>query len=94
MTFAVRGDASSATSVATSSGVVKRPVGMAAVTWSRTAAGSTPAAAPRLAATPSWPSQRSVATGPGETLLMRIPRGPSSCERAFATLSSAAFAAP
>ena len=30
MTFAVRGDASSATSVATSSGVVKRPDGMPA----------------------------------------------------------------
>ena len=37
MTFAVRGEASSATSVATSSGVVKRPLGIPAVACSRTA---------------------------------------------------------
>ena len=39
VTFAVRGEASRAASVATSSGVVKRPVGMPAVACSRTAAG-------------------------------------------------------
>ena len=51
-------------------------------------------AAPIVAATPWSPSQRSVATGPGEMLLMRIPLGPSSCDSALARFSSAAFAAP
>jgi hypothetical protein len=31
---------------------------------------------------------------PGETLLMRMPCGPSSCESALATFSSAALPAP
>ena len=90
----MRGEASSATSVATSSGVVNRPVAMPAAACSRTSAASTPAARPTVAATPSSPSQRSVSTGPGETLLMRMPLGPSSWESALATLSSAALAAP
>ena len=41
--------------------------------------GSTPVAFATVCATPSLPSQRSVLTGPGETSLMRMPRGPSSC---------------
>ena len=44
-------------------GVVKRPVGMPALAWSRTASAATPVAAPIVAATPSSPSHRSVATG-------------------------------
>ena len=67
--MAVLGEASSATSVATSSGVVKRPVGMPATARSRTASALAPVALPIVAATPWSPSQRSVATGPGETLV-------------------------
>jgi hypothetical protein len=80
--------------VATSSGVLKRPEAMPVVTCSRMSAASTPATRPTVAATPSSPSHRSVETGPGETLLMRMPFGPSSCDSAFATFSSAALAAP
>jgi hypothetical protein len=94
LTLAVRGEASSVTRVATSRGVVKRPVGMPAVACWRTASAPAPVAAPIVAATPSAPSHRSVATCPGDTLAIRIPRGPSSCESALATFSSAAFAAP
>ena len=61
--------------MATSSGVVKRPVAMPAVACSRTAAGSMPAAFPSIAATPSSLSQRSVETGPGETPCSRAVYG-------------------
>ena len=74
--------------------MVKRLVAMLAIAESRTTTGSTPVAAPTVAATPRSPSQRSVATGPGETLLIRMPLGPSSCESAFAVLRRAALAAP
>ena len=56
---------------------------MPAIACSRKAFGSTPVASP---------SHSSVATGPDETLLIRIPFGPSSCERASATLSKASRA--
>jgi hypothetical protein len=59
--------------VATSSGVVKRPVAMPAMTASRTSSGSFPVAAPTVSATPRSPSHRWVPTGPGETALTRIP---------------------
>ena len=85
------------TSAATSSGVVNRPVAnppMPATTLSRAVAASTPIALPTVWATPFSPSHRSVLTGPGETELMRMPRGPNSCESDFARLTRAAFAAP
>ena len=94
LTLAVRGEARTVTSVATSRGVVKRPVGMPAIACSRTLSASTPVARPMVAATPSSPSHRSVSTWPGETLAMRMPCGASSCDSALATLSSAALAAP
>ena len=94
LTLAVRGEARTVTRVATSRGVVKRPVGMPAIACSRTLSASTPVARPMVAATPSSPSHRSVSTWPGETLAMRMPCGASSCDSALATLSSAALAAP
>ena len=94
LTLPARGVASTVTSVATSRGVVKRPVGMPASACSRTASAPAPVAAPTVAATPSRPSQRSVATCPGETLVMRMPFGPSSRESPLARLSSAALATP
>ena len=39
-------------------------------------------------------SHRSVATGPGLTVLTRMPRGPISLERALQKLERAALAAP
>lgn len=79
---------------AISSGVVKRPVDIAPVAPARTASAPTPVAAPTVAATPVSPSHRSVATGPGAMLVIRMPCGPSSCESDFATFSKAALAAP
>ena len=52
-----------------------------------------PLAAANLAATPSSASQRSVDTGPGLTVLTRIPFGPNSFDRLFAKLASAALPA-
>lgn len=97
VTFAVRDEASMTTSVATSSGVVKRPVAkppMLAMTFFFAVSASTPVAFATVSATPPLPSQRSVLTGPGETSLMRMPRGPNSCDSDFVRLMSAAFAAP
>jgi len=37
---------------------------------------------------------QSVATGPGDTALTLIPRGPNSCASVLVRLTSAAFAAP
>src|SRR5947208_3263939 len=82
-----RGETGMATRVATSSGFVNRPVGMAAIAWARTASAPPPVDAPIVAATPWSPSHRSVATGPGDTLLMRTPCGASSCESALERLS-------
>ena len=58
-----------------------------------TASGSAPVARPTDAATPSSPSQRAVETGPGLTVLTRTPSGPTSFDRAFEKLVSAALAA-
>src|SRR5204863_144587 len=60
--------------VATSSGDVKRPLGippMPATIRSRAVSASTPIAFPTVDATPSGPSQKSVATGPGEIVEVR-----------------------
>ena len=94
LTLAVRGEARSVTRVATSRGVVKRPVGMPAIAWSRTLSAATPVARPMVAATPAAPRHPSVYPRPGATRAMRMPRGASSCDSALATLSSAALAAP
>src|SRR6516162_7485731 len=61
---------------ATSSGRVKRPVTIWLAARSATSCGGAPVAAPTVWATPPWPSHRSVATGPGLTVLTRMPRGP------------------
>lgn len=50
-------------------------------------------AALTVAATPPWPSHRSVATGPGLTVLARMPCGPASLDRALEKLARAALAA-
>ena len=78
---------------ATSSGRVKRPVGDCPAAPCRTSAGSAPVARDTVAATPSAPSQRSVATGPGLTELTRMPAAASSFDSDFEKLSSPAFAA-
>src|SRR5258707_862740 len=62
-------DASSSTICATSSGRVKRRVGVSATAASLTAAGSRPCARPTVSATPPGPSQSAVSTGPGLTVL-------------------------
>ncbi len=51
------------------------------------------AAAETVAATPPSPSQRSVATGPGLTVLTRIPSRPTSFDSDFEKFTTAAFAA-
>jgi hypothetical protein len=64
VTFAVRSEASSATSVATSCGVLNRPVAIAAAALARIVSASTPVASANVAATPCSPSHRSVLTCP------------------------------
>src|SRR5579863_4812066 len=91
--FPARGLARNSTRSATSSGWVNRPVGVPATAASATAAGVLPAAPARVSATPPPPSHRSVATGPGLTVLTRIPCGPTSFDRALQKLDSAALAA-
>ena len=73
-----RSPASSTTRSATSCGVVKRPVGACPACCSAMFCGSPPCAAATVAATPWSPSQSSVETGPGLTVLTRMPRGPTS----------------
>ena len=53
---------------------MKRPVTIWRAAWLATSPGLAPVAAPTVAATPPWPSHRSVATGPGLTVLARAPR--------------------
>src|SRR5215831_17899590 len=45
-------------------------------------------------ATPPGPSHKSVATGPGLTVLTRMPRGPTSLDRALQKLARPALATP
>lgn len=64
--------------VATSSGVVSRPVAkppMPAMIVLRAVSASTPVALATVSATPCSLRRRSVATGPGETALTRMPHG-------------------
>src|SRR5580700_4839975 len=61
---------------------------MLARTFFLAVSGSTPVAFATVAATPSFPSHRSVATGPGDTSLIRMPEGPNSCESAFVDRSA------
>jgi len=91
--FAARGLARNSTRSATSCGSVNRPVGMPATADAATASGVLPAAPARVCATPPALSHRSVATGPGLTVLTRIPCGPTSLESALQKLLSAPLAA-
>lgn len=52
-----------------------------------------PAAAETVAATPPPPSHRSVFTGPGLTVLTRMPFGPTSLDRALENATRAALPA-
>ena len=76
---------------------MKRPVAnppMLATTAARAVSASTPVASATVAATPWSPSHSSVETGPGETQLTRMPRGPNSWASDLLRLTSAALAAP
>ena len=64
-----------------------------ATTCLRAVSASTPDAFATVAATPSGPSHSAVSTGPGLTVFIRIPEGPTSFDSAFEKLVSAAFAA-
>jgi hypothetical protein len=83
--------------VATSAGVVKRPVAkppILAMTVSRAVSASIPVAFATVSATPCSPTQSSVLTGPGETALTRTPRGPNSWASDLVRVTSAAFGRP
>src|SRR5215469_865824 len=90
--FAARSLARNSTRSATSSGLVKRPVTIWLAAWLATSCAAAPVAALTVWATPPCPSHRSVATGPGLTVLMRIPRGPTSLESALQKLARPALA--
>ena len=85
--------ARNSTAAATSAGWENRPVGDPAAAAAATCSGVCPVAAETVAATPPVPSHRSVATGPGLTVLTRIPCGPNSFDNDLHKLDSAAFAA-
>jgi len=70
------------TTSATSLGWVKRPVTIWLAACRATSCALAPVAWLTVCATPSVPSQRSVATGPGLTVLTRMPCGPTSLDRA------------
>src|SRR5262245_33524384 len=94
--FAERSLARKSTRSATSSGRVNRPVTKPpcdATTWLRAVSVSTPDAFATVAATPSGPSHSAVSTGPGLTVFIRIPLGPTSLDSAFEKFANAAFAA-
>lgn len=71
----------------------KRPVTVAPDAWATTSSGVIPAAAETVAATPSPPSHSSVSTGPGLTVLTRMPWGPTSLDSALEKATSAALPA-
>jgi hypothetical protein len=72
---------------------VNRPVTIWRAAWLATSSGLAPVARLTVCATPLSPSHRSVATGPGLTVLTRIPWGPTSLDRALEKLARAALAA-
>src|SRR4249920_955617 len=92
--LAARSLARYTTRLATSAGRVKRPVTLSAAALSATAEASPPLSRAIVAATPWSPSQRSVATGPGLTVLTRTPYGPTSLDSDLQKLLNAALAAP
>src|ERR1019366_544308 len=97
VTFAVRSEARSTTSVATSSGVVNRPVAkppMLATAFLRAVSASTPVALATVSATPPLPSHRSVLTGPDDTAFTWMPCDPNSCASDLVRFTTAALAAP
>jgi hypothetical protein len=88
-----RSEASQRTSSATSSGREKRPVTVAAFACATTSSGVMPATADTVSATPPPPSHSSVSTGPGLTVLTRMPFGPTSFDSALEKATSAALPA-
>ena len=93
VTLPVTSLASSSTRSATSSGRLNRPGTIARAALLVTSAGRVSEALPTLAVTPLAPSHRSVATGPGLTVLTRMPLGPTSLDRALEKLARAALVA-
>jgi hypothetical protein len=81
------------TTSATSAGRVKRPVTSWLAAPRSTSCAVAPVARLTVWATPPAPSHRSVATGPGLTVLTRMPFGPTSLDRALQKLARAALAA-
>jgi len=81
--LAKRSLASIITRSATSSSLVNRPViEFDANSWV-TSSGDFPLASPSTLATPSRPAQKSVATGPGSTVLTRMFCAPNSFDSAL-----------
>src|SRR5215203_5437084 len=93
VTLPARSLASSAMRSATSSGRVNRPVTAADAACLATSPASIPCALATLSATPPSPSHSWVDTGPGLTVLTRIPLGPTSLESDLEKFSRAALAA-
>lgn len=88
-----RSPARKRTRSAISEGLEKRPVTVASEAWATTSAAVIPAAAETDAATPPPPSHNSVSTGPGLTVLTRMPFGPTSFDRALENATRAALPA-
>src|SRR5262245_13179230 len=78
---------------ATSSGWVNRPVTDSRAAFWATASGAAAAARATVAATPSIPSHSPVLTGPGLTVVTRIPRDATSFDSDLEKLARAALAA-
>src|SRR4051812_16446163 len=92
VTLPARSLANRRTRSATSCGWVNRPVTAPSATCLATASASPPLARANAAATPSLPSHICVVTGPGLTVLTRMPRGPTSFDNALEKLVRAALA--
>src|SRR3546814_302567 len=93
VTFPARSLARNNTRSATSSGKVNRPVSAPAAALSTMSSAADPLAFASVEATPCLPSHNSVCTGPGLTVLTRIPCPPSSFDNDFEKLVNAALAA-
>ncbi len=81
------------TTSAISLGWVKRPVTIWLAAWLATFSGVAPVARLTVCATPPAPSHRSVATGPGLTVLTRMPLGPTSLDKPLQKAANPALAA-
>lgn len=95
--LADRGEASSTIWSAISCGSISRPVVsciIAAADFSSTVCRSVPVAAAITSAAPPGSVHHGVSTGPGLTVLTRMPRGPYSSDSAWVRLLTPALAAP